>query len=391
MTTAAAACGPLLAGAVIFGWRAVAVAGICVLACVAFEQIYYRVTQTPALLGRSHAVLTGLLLALTLPPYLPWYVPVIAAAFAIFVGKAIFGGEGHFLWQPALVARLAVAVLSAGALLPSEARTFWPELAPAEPVLSRQSLVLGDIRDAAPSPRPEQWSGAQAGRHDAILMVPVAQRLAPLTREAPEAPFHAYDALAWRAPGQPPRAPVAMVHLPPISEMIYGTRPGGIGETCIAVILIAGLYLVYRSYVKWQLPVGFIFAAGLVAAIAPIRLVGPGGAVQSHWLPVALEGLDVGLLYVAYQLTSGAIVLAAFFFATEMTTRPVTTGGQVLFGLGAGALAMMLQLYVATDIPAYLAVLAMNTFAPAIDRLWRPRVLGQSRLGILRSKSRRKG
>jgi electron transport complex protein RnfD len=61
-----------------------------------------------------------------------------------------------------------------------------------------------------------------------------------------------------------------------------------------------------------------------------------------------------------------------------MTSRPVTTGGQVIFGLGVGATAMSLQLYTATPIPAYLGVLAMNTFTPVIDSLWRPRVMGQS-------------
>ncbi len=111
LVTFFAACGPLAAGVVVFGWRAAAVAGLSIFSCALVERVYYRVTRTPALLGRSHAFLTGLLLALTLPAYVPWYVPVTASVFAIVVGKGVFGGVGHFLWQPALVGRLAVAVV----------------------------------------------------------------------------------------------------------------------------------------------------------------------------------------------------------------------------------------------------------------------------------------
>ena len=80
---------------------------------------------------------------------------------------------------------------------------------------------------------------------------------------------------------------------------------------------------------------------------------------------------------------------AAFFLAPEMTSRPVTAGGQVVFGACCGIVAMLLKLYIQVPIPAYMAVLAMNTFTPLIDTLWRPRVLGQKRLEYLRSRLRR--
>ena len=83
--------------------------------------------------------------------------------------------------------------------------------------------------------------------------------------------------------------------------------------------------------------------------------------------------------------------LAAFFLAPAMTSRPITRGGQMLFGIGAGATAMILTLYLQTDIPVYLAVLIFNTFTPTIDALWRPRVFGQRRFAWLgRKKSHRK-
>jgi len=439
--TLAAACAPLLAGLLFFGWRAAVVAGLAVGSCAVIERLYYRVSRVPALLGRSHAYLTGVLLALTLPPFVPWYVPVIAAAFAIIVGKAVFGGVGHFLWQPALVGRLAVAVLLPWALDP-----------PAWPLLAQDKLLIGSLPE--PGARAmgwgdyRQWRGTAAPEAaDGFLLKPPAKTLAGLTsnkivmteihppglpdwlslpfpmatrsepafsalvfapvEELPLAfpgdypllsgPYlpsgltHAIvppasrpapldPSLGGAAPsGSSPVKPAALLKMPPLSEMLYGARPGGLGETSAIVIVVAGLYLVYRNYVKWHLPVCILLAACGVLAVAPVNLAGPYGTTETVWWPVTAEGLDVGFLYLLYHLLSGEMLLAAFFLATEMTSRPVTTGGQVIFGLACGVIAALLKLYVDTSIPAYLAVLVMNTFTPTIDAVWRPRVFGQKR------------
>jgi electron transport complex protein RnfD len=100
--------------------------------------------------------------------------------------------------------------------------------------------------------------------------------------------------------------------------------------------------------------------------------------------PLLREGLDVGFTYVNYQILSGGVLLAAFFLATEMTSRPITGGGQVIFGILGGAAAMLLKLYFDTAIPAYLAVLIANTATPTIDWLWRGRAFGQKRFRWVR-------
>jgi electron transport complex protein RnfD len=351
----AAAMGPLAAGLVFFGWRAVQVAVLSVGACVAIEWLYYRLTRVPALMGRSHAYLTGVLLALTLPAHVPWYVPVVGAAFAILVGKAIFGGVGHFLWQPALVGRLAVAVLFA-----QQIANPLPQLPGAWPLLAQNKIIVGDQLNASYDSSYRQWRKTlPAPGRDAFWLTGVQGRLAPLTRSG--LPVE-YSALGTE-PESPGAMPIMILQVPPISDLLLGARTGGIGETCAVVIVIAGLYLVYRHYVKWQLPAAFIFSACVVAALAPIQLQGPGDTIVGAWgppggwmatnwfssaepwtqPPLLREGLEVGFIYVCYQLLSGQFLLAAFFLATEMTSRPVTSGGQVLFGLGAGAAAMLKQ------------------------------------------------
>jgi len=369
LVTFVAGCFPLLAGGVFFGWRTWTVAGISIFSCLIIERLYYRVTRLPALLGRTHGILTGLLIALTLPAWAPWYVPVVAAAFAIILGKAIFGGVGHFLWQPALVGRLAV-----GVIFPAVIAQPFAEYPDRAPLLARNRLLVGDIRSARRPERFGRWADqpAPAGV-DAFLLREPSDVLDGLT--SARAP--AFSSLAYVPAGLPQAKPAALSKLPPMQQMILGARPGAIGETSALVIVLAGLYLAYRNYIKLALPASILLTAAVVFAAAPVQFAGPNETVVWTWWPVLSEGLDVGMMYVCYQLLSFELILAAFFLAPEMTSRPVTTGGQVLFGLGCGALAVLLKLYLAVPIPAFTAVLAMNTLTPVIDRLWQPRVLGQ--------------
>ena len=384
LVTLAAACGPLLAGIVLMGWRAACVAGMAIAACAGVEWLYYRLTRQPAMTSRSHAVLTGMLLALTLPAFVPWYVPIVGAAFAIIIGKAVFGGLGHFVWQPALVGRLAVAVM-----FPAALTTPAPAYPEAWPVLTQSNIIIGDVRSYSHTPEYKPWHGRPAPvKGDAFLLKRPEAILAPLTRPAPEltamrAGKGAYSSL-WTVGRELSPYPAALGEMPPIGDLMTGAVPGGIGETCAAMIVIAGLYLIYRHYVKWQLPMAIVLSAAVTVAIAPVQIIGPDGALGSFWWPIAREGFAVGVLYVSYHLLSGGLLLAALFLATEQTTRPVTTGGQVLFGVACGAGAMLLKLYTSVAIPCYLAVLAMNTFTQTIDRMWRPRVFGRRRWLLLR-------
>ena len=371
-----AVCGPLAGGGVLFGWRGAWVTVLSVVSCAVTERVFYRVTRVPALLGRTHGVLTGVLLALTLPAHVPWHVPVVAGAFAILVGKAVFGGVGHFVWHPALVGRLAVAVLYSTPLSAVDSR-FEDRLA----VLARGRLVFGDVRKAEYAEDGIAWERRPAPREDdAHLLTPPVRLLRGLTRGEPQ-----YGALVYRRQKPERGPPAALLQMPPVNDLLWGARPGGIGETGVILIVVAGLYLVYRTYVKWPLPFAFCAAAWVTVAVAPIGLVGPGDVPQTLWLPILSgEGLDVGFTYVNYQVLSGELLLAALLASVEMTSRPVTTGGQVIFGAGCGALAMALQLYTDVSIPCYMAVLAMNTLTPTIDRFWRPRVFGMRRFGRAR-------
>lgn len=77
---------------------------------VAAEYIIQRIRKMHVTVGDMSAVLTGLLLALTLPPRLPFWMPLIGGAVAIAMGKQVFGGLGHNIFNPALVGRAVLFV-----------------------------------------------------------------------------------------------------------------------------------------------------------------------------------------------------------------------------------------------------------------------------------------
>ena len=348
-----AALAPLAAGIVFFGFRAGIVAVLCVGSCLIFEWACFRVMSAPAMNSRTHAALTGLLLALTLPPQVPWYVPVVGSAFATLVGKAIFGGVGHFLWQPALVGRLAVAAMFASAAQPA----LWPLLAPAKVITGDvcASRVPAGYRGWLAAPPPEDSADGYLLRHPAAMLRGL------------------YD------PHHPRYATItdALLEQPDIRDLLYGPSAGGIGETSTVILLLVGVYLIYRHYVLWPLPVAMILSAAAVVAVAPVQLAGQDGQVRTIWWPLLAEGWPVGFTFLNYHLAGGELLLAAILLAPEWTSRPVTRGGQVIFGIGCGTLAMLLRLYVIFPLDAYIAVLVMNTFTPLLERLTRPRVLGK--------------
>lgn len=92
-------------GVWIFGTSALLVILVSIAACVVSEYFFQVITKKPITITDCSAVVTGLLLALNLPPSVPLYVPIIGSIFAIIVAKQIFGGLGQNFINPALAAR----------------------------------------------------------------------------------------------------------------------------------------------------------------------------------------------------------------------------------------------------------------------------------------------
>jgi len=99
-----------IAGAVIFGLRALLVVAVCVAACVAFEALFNKLMKQHQTIGDFSAMVTGLLLALNLPANIPLWQCVIGSLFAIVVVKCLFGGIGCNPVNPAITARVFMLI-----------------------------------------------------------------------------------------------------------------------------------------------------------------------------------------------------------------------------------------------------------------------------------------
>jgi electron transport complex protein RnfD len=144
-------------------------------------------------------------------------------------------------------------------------------------------------------------------------------------------------------------------------HLLTGNRAGSIGETSAIAILIGGLFLLFKRYISWHIPVSFLATAGLMA-----------------WVFGGKGALFTGDPIV--HLISGGMMLGAWFMATDYVTSPSVRNGQILFGIGCGFLTMLIRLKGGFPEGVMFAILIMNCFAPLIDRGFRSKVFGAVKL-----------
>lgn len=146
--------------------------------------------------------------------------------------------------------------------------------------------------------------------------------------------------------------------LPSIWDMFMGNIPGVIGETSSILIILGGIYLIYRGTIKWIIPAVYV---GTVAVIAL---------------------LTDGVSLLPYHLFGGGLMLGAFFMATDYATSPVTDKGKVIFAVGAGALTMLIRKIGGYPEGVSYAILLMNILTPMINMYVQPKVFGVAGGGI---------
>jgi len=133
-------------------------------------------------------------------------------------------------------------------------------------------------------------------------------------------------------------------------EMLVGYTPGNFGTSAILVIIIAGLVLLYRRIISWKIPLAYL---GTVAVLALLFPRCPSGRLDS----------------VVFELTSGSLAFVAVFMATDPVTSPVTTLGRLLYGFFLGLITVFIRYFGIYPEGAFFALLIMNPFVLALDRL----------------------
>ena len=158
--------------------------------------------------------------------------------------------------------------------------------------------------------------------------------------------------------------PLAAMHqgvLPQTSmwDMFLGNVGGCVGETS-AVLLLAGLvYLVARNIISIRIPLSFI------GTVAVLTFLFPQGNDRFAWMGA--------------QVFSGGLMLGAIFMATDYVTSPITKLGQVVYGIGCGALTVMIRYFGSYNEGVSYAILVMNACVVLLDRIGRPTRYGAPR------------
>ena len=291
----------LMVSIFLFRHYAVAQIGLCVLACLAAEALFSLMRRRRPTLCDGSAVVTGVILGMSLPWSAPWYTGVIGSFAAIGLGKVVFGGLGYNLFNPAMVGRAFIMLSFARSL------------------------------------------GASAYVSDTAT-VDILTRATPLTAAKQYA-----SVLLLGFDIEPPQELG-------LGGLFLGNVNGSLGEVSALALLIGGLYLCWRRSASWEIPASVIVATALLGGVG-------------HWL-----GLTP--LSAAAHVASGAVMLGAFFIATDPVTSPLTPRGKMLFGAGVGTLIVILRLFSSYPEGVMFAILLMNSLTPLINQWTIPRPVG---------------
>ncbi len=139
-------------------------------------------------------------------------------------------------------------------------------------------------------------------------------------------------------------------------DLLIGKVGGCIGETSVILLLVGVIYLLIRRIISLRIPLSFLLTVAVLTFAFP-------------------QGND-RVLWMAYQLCSGGLVLGAFFMATDYVTTPVTKWGQVIFGIGCGVITVVIRYFGGYPEGVSFAILVMNACVALLDKIGRPKRYG---------------
>ena len=311
-----------------FGWPALNILVLCIVSSLLAEAACLWIAGKPVglYLKDGSAILTAWLLAMSLPPWAPWWIAVFGGLFAIVIGKQIFGGIGQNVFNPAMLSRVALLVS-----FPFE-MTLW---VPPKPLFSTDAP--GFLDGIAIT-----FFGIQ--NIDSVSSASVIGYL--------KTGFTQGHTVAQSLAG---------AHFDAIAQSL-GTVAGSMGETSALFIVLGGLVLIALRIISWHIPVAMLGSVALLATV--FNLAAP------ERYPDAV-----------FHLLSGGLMLGAFFIATDLVTSPSTRTGQLIFGAGCGSIVFVIRSWGGYPEGVGFAVLLMNAATPLIDHYVRPRIYGRNRKG----------
>ena len=327
MLTVIAACIPgLIAQVFFFGTGVLIQLVLAFVAVTAFEAAVMLIRKRPVwpALSDGSAWLTAVLLALSIPPFAPWWIVIIGSLFSIVIVKQLYGGLGFNLFNPAMAAYVLLLVS-----FPVQMTAWLPvtDLA-SNPIgfIEQLRLIFTDFTSTGYS-----LDQVRAGIDGTTMATPldtiktdVAHGLT--VSESMQKPiFNEWAGQGWM-----------WVNLG---------------------FLAGGLYLLKEKVINWHIPVSFIGSLALCSAIGYI----------------AAPGTEPGTVF---HLLSGATMMGAFFIATDPVSASTTNKGRLIYGALIGLFVYLIRTFGGFPDAVAFAVLLLNIAVPLIDYYTQPRTYG---------------
>lgn len=266
------------------------------------------------------AVVTAVLLAISLPIIAPWWIIVVGTLFAIVIAKHLYGGLGYNPFNPAMAGYVLLLVS-----FPKQ-MTAW--LTPQE--ISSYSMTLIDFMRL-------------------IFLEQLPQNVD-------------YDALTMATPLDTVKTQLGLDKT--ISQIqtgaVFGVFAGKAWEWISLSYLVGGLWLMQRKVIGWQIPFGLLVSLAVFSGLCYL--------IDNQYYASPI-----------FHLFSGGAMLGAFFIATDPVTAATSVKGRLFYGGLIGVLVYIIRVWGGYPDAIAFSVLLANLAVPTIDYYTRPRVFGQSK------------
>jgi Na+-translocating ferredoxin:NAD+ oxidoreductase subunit D len=306
---------------IVFGMNVVYIIAVSCITAALSEVLMRKILKRKITLGDYSAMVTAVLFAFLLPPTTPLWVVAIGAFVAVALCKELFGGLGKNVFNPALLARFLIWISPLAIYTTKFVRPFfW-----------RDSNFLTPI--------------ATSASKGVVVYKTLAGNATSIVSAA--TPLSLFKSGRWLPNIVTGPTPVGSTGLtstgkPALWSLFLGTKSGCIGEVSILLLLLGGLYLIYKGTIDWRIPAGIIGTFFLLTLVT--------------WY------------HPAYNLFSGGLFLGAFFMATDWVTSPMTRRGKLLYAVGIGATIFIIRFWYFRPEGVLIAILIWNPISILIDR-----------------------
>lgn len=299
---------------------------LAMLTAILTEAVSIRLREKPIVpvLKDNSAIVTALLLGVSLPPLAPWWLIVLGTFFAITIAKQCYGGLGQNPFNPAMVGYVVLLI--------------------SFPVHMTNWLPPHELQNLSISPL------------DSLSVIFNGHTLTGISLEQLRT---GVDGMSQATPLDSFKTGLLTHSVTEVLQQpILQGSLAGIGWQWVNIAyLIGGLIMINRRVISWHIPLSFLGTLAILAVVSYL-------IDDSRFAPPLV------------QLLSGATMLGAFFIATDPVTASTTPKGRIIFGVIIGFLVWVIRVFGGYPDAVAFAVLLANITVPLIDYYTQPRAYG---------------